>query len=247
MADMAGFETAAKMFNLPTNEEDAKKWIENPDNLKKAEGLLEQAKQFGAKIPDEIANIINNAKPSDSENSSGDTSESISKQKLSQKSKELYKELYADFEKALYNTIITDKDDNDHLFRLKSIDGENKRPYINNPKFIIPEENRTAAIFDNNKFWDKFIKDTFYPDDITTNNVYDIWLLDIIEKFLNKINLDLSRQDKPFRIIYYKKKDLTDEKQAIFKQKYGGIRYIPNDEEIKKINFEESKRIVENI
>jgi hypothetical protein len=234
------------LAGLPTTIKDLEDYLKDENKLKKFEDILKKV-PAGTEIPPEITNIINNAKANHSENSSGDTSQSISKQELSEESKILYKKLYADFEKALYNTIITDKDDYGDLFRLKSIDGEDKRPYINNTNFIIPEDSKIPAIFDKNQFWDEFIRNSFYPSDMTTYNIYDIWILDIIERFLSKINSDLSKKDKPFRIIYYKKSDLTDEKQAIFKEKYGGIRYIPNDEEIKNIDFEEAKKIVENI
>lgn len=240
------------LAGLPTTIKDLEDYLKDESNLKKFEEILNKV-PAGTEIPAEITNIINNAKANHSENSSGDTSADIGAPELSTNNKANIKKIFQDIEKSIYNTVIMDKTDvknnldNKFLFKLTPTSGKNKRPDIHNPYFYHETQNQSdIPIFDTTAFWEPFIKQMFYPPGESSNTMDDFFL-DIIDRVVQKINLSI--KDQPYRIIYYKNNEIPSNLVEHFQDNKNNIaiKYIPNEEDAKKILEEKLKQDVKDI
>ena len=137
--------------------------------------------------------------------------------------------------------------DNKFLFKLTPTSGKNKRPDIHNPQFYHETGYQSdIPIFDTTAFWKPFIENMFYPPGESSNTMDDFFL-DIIDRVVEKINLSL--KDEPYRIIYYKNNEIPDNLLEHFSDNKNNIaiKYIPNEEDAKKILEEKLKLDVEEI
>tara|TARA_B100000927_G_C16379419_1_gene434828 strand:+ start:52 stop:810 length:759 start_codon:yes stop_codon:yes gene_type:complete len=240
-----------EIVGLPTSIEDAKIWIEDPDNLKTAQSLLEKVPEdIKSKIPQEMMQILNNPSP---EKKSSDTTGDIGAPELNADNKANIKKIFQDIEKSIYNSVIMDKTDvknnveNVFLFKTTPANGKNKRPDIHNIEFYHETQTQSdIPIFDTTAFWEPFIKDMFYPPGESSNTMDDFFL-DIIDRVVQKINLSL--KDQPYRVIYYKTNEIPDSLQGNFKENTNNIalKSIPNEQDIKKILEEKLKESVKDI
>lgn len=240
-----------QLVGLPTSMEEAEEWIKDPDNLEKAQGLLDKVPtDIKSNIPPEMMQILNNPSP---EKKSSDTSGDIEAPQLNADNKANIKKILQDIEKSIYNTVIMDKSDTKNnlekafLFKPTPMSGKNKRPDIHNHNFYHETGDQTdIPVFDINKFWDTFIKNMFYFPGISSNTMDDFFL-HIIDRVVQKINLSI--KDQPYRIIYYKTGEIPNGLQANFKENVNNIalKSIPNEEDAKKIQEEKLKIVVEDL
>lgn len=198
----------------------------NPTMAKAALPMAKKTGQVPPEIIKQVEEILEDGnKSDDTSNESNDINvDSIIN---SDYANDKMSKLYADIEKVFYNSLIHKKDGS----KIYNISDFNNNCYFY-------QDNPVGLTDDFYKEYVERIIDITMPDNL---------ILHFIDRYINKINESLIKDNEPYRVIYHYNDDISEKEKLISKHEYNDLLTIPNEKYIEDMNKKTAIKELENL